>query len=95
LLRASDHESKVHDVEDPEDPVDEILFDVVLKRDHDNENDIDQSSHDESLSSEPVVAGFSVVVFDLVCAVFLKCENFLLIFEHSVDFVKQFHKNEN
>lgn len=81
----SNHESKVNDIEDPENPVDEVLFNEVLKRYHGDEDDVNQSSHDKSLGSKPVVVRFPVVVFNLILAVINELENLLFVFEHLVD----------
>jgi hypothetical protein len=72
LLSASNHESEVDDVEDPENPVKNVLLNPVLERDHGDKDQINDRSHDESLGSEPVVMSFSILIFHLIGAVFLK-----------------------
>lgn len=71
LFGASDHQCEVDDVEDPENPVNDILFNEVLERYHSDKDEVNECSHDESLSSEPVVVSFTVVVFNLIGAIFL------------------------
>jgi len=71
LFCSSDHQGEVDNIENPENPVNEILFNPVLKTDHGDKYQVDQSSHDKSLGSEPVVMSFTVVVSNLVWAIIL------------------------
>jgi hypothetical protein len=71
LFCSSDHQGKVYNIENPENPVKDILFNPVLKTDHGDKYQVDQSSHDKSLGSEPVVMSFTVVISNLIGAIIL------------------------